>query len=514
MKVFKINSVEYSTEEDITILDFLKKIGIYIPVLCYHPYLKPVGKCRICVIKDRGRYRNSCTTKIEHGMDIQTHTPELIEMRKWMIQFLFGERNHYCMYCPITNDCEFQNLGYYTGLDHFHFSTYENIFDTDNSHPYILFDNNRCVLCTRCIRVCSEIAGHSVLSEKGKGIHSIIVADNGVPLGESSCTSCGLCVQVCPTGTFVDKISMYQGRSWETNKFNSFCFSCPVGCGIEVYTRGSNIVKIYSDWNSFTKGLICYKGRYQAVINYRKNRRRELNSIDDVIEKVRNLIDENSVAVVDGTLFNEELEKIKTTFPKTFTLYEVNPKILQNNIKIDQLENYQTFIISGWDLDKEYGSLGSIIKRSKLHRNCRVIHLDKEEIQFNPQLTGKAIFIYKNFCPKQNLNINELEIDELVLPINTNDIGLLKIIGNQSISSESNLNTSNLFVFSRDLKVINDRFIEKSQRKFLFTYNLNSNTEMFDHVFGIVSEFETNGSFYNLFNELIYLERVFEKEVV
>ncbi|MCX7758959.1 MAG: 2Fe-2S iron-sulfur cluster-binding protein [bacterium] len=508
MKKFKINSVEYSIDTEKTIFEFLKDIGIYVPTLCYHPYLRPIGSCRVCVIKDRGKFKNSCATIIDDGMDIETHTPELIEMRKWILQFLFSERNHYCMYCCVTNDCEFQNLGYYTGLDHFHFPTFKNIFDIDNSHPYILFDNNRCVLCSRCVRVCSEVAGHFVLSENNKGEHSIIVADNGVQFGKSSCTSCGLCVQVCPTGTFVDKYSMYLGRSWETQKIGSYCFSCPVGCGIEIYKRGNNIVKIYSDWDSFTKGLICHKGRYEAVINYRKYKNGSNIDIYENLNKIVKDIDESSVAVVDGTLFNEEIEKIRGLFPKTFALYKVNPKILDNPISFDELDNYQTYIIAGWDLNKEYGTIGSVIKRNKYYRNCKVIYLDEGKFE----ISGKTIFIYKNYYSSNFLN--GLDCDHLVLPLNTNDVGLLKLIGNKTLQEIDNLEYSSLFIFSRDLNLNISNITGRFKRRFLFTIDVDRYSELFDEVFPIVSEFEVKGSFYNLFNQLLCVDRVFDREVV
>lgn len=508
MKKIKINGKEYFVEKETTVYEFLKNIGIYVPTLCYHPYLRPVGSCRICIIKDRGRYKNSCATLIEDGMDIETHTPDLIEARRWILQFLFGERNHYCMYCAVTNDCEFQNLGYYVGLDHFHFPTFKNIFELDNSHEFILFDNNRCVLCSRCIRVCSEVGGHFVLSEINKGINSLIVADGGIPLGKSSCVSCGLCVQVCPTGTFIDKYSMYLGRSWETEKINSFCFSCPVACGIEIRVRNGNIVKVLSNWESFTKGLICYKGRYSSVIKHRnvlQNRKhfRNVNIIQDsyLIESIRT---KSSVALIDGTLFNEEIQKITEIFgtENTYCLYKINPKINNNKITFDELDKYDAYIIYGWNLDKDYGTIGSVIKRNYRLKNKKMFRI--EEVK---DFIKNSIFIYPACF--EYINNKRFWEDEIVLPTNTNDIGVLKYIGNKYLDEELVKEFDKIFIFTRNSDVL--PLYEKDC--YLFTYT-DRQIEGFKEVFLLPSEYEIDGTFYNVFNQLISVKSITKEGVL
>ncbi len=268
-----VNGKMYSLKEedvkDKTLWKFLKEEGYYVPILCNHEELSPVGRCRLCVVKDRGRIRTSCVSFIEDGMEIITDDPDLERYRKWALQFLFGERNHYCMYCGITSHCEFQNLGYYTKLNYFFFPTFFNKYELDNSHNHILFDNNRCVLCDRCVRVCSEVGGHFVLETINKGPKRLVVANGGKKLGESNCVSCGLCVQVCPTGTLLDKYSLYLDK--DSIEIDSNCYLCPVGCGIKIHLNKNKdyIVKIYSDFDAFSKGLICYKMRYEELISYK-----------------------------------------------------------------------------------------------------------------------------------------------------------------------------------------------------------------------------------------------------
>lgn len=504
MKV-KVNNLEYEVSSRKTILEFLNEIGIYVPYLCYHPKLRPVGSCRLCIIQDRGRYRNSCATYLEDGMDIKTDTPELKEIRKWILQFLFGERNHYCMYCPVTNDCEFQRLGYYTGLDHFHFFTFKNIFDLDNTHEYILFDNNRCVLCGRCVRVCSEVAGHFVLSEVNKGINSLIVADQGVPLGESSCISCGLCVQVCPTGTFVDKYSMYLGRTWETDKYPSYCFECPVGCGIEIYSRKGNIVKIYSNWDSFTKGLICYKGRYQSLVEYRELQKKKIYPEVNILQNIPTTKSDNSIAIIDGTLFNEEIEIIANLFPIIYSLYEINPRILKNEITFQEIENYQIYVIDNWDINKEYGAIGSILKRNAHYNRAKIINYP--DLKHTQLENNKVLFLYKN-SSKVYQSLENLEnVKHLVLPIGPNDVGILRILGNIKKFSKEDIENKDVFIFTRELKENLSEF--NFSRVYLFTSKLNDYTKIFQNIYLIPFWFNVCGSFYNLFNQLIKVNNEF-----
>ncbi len=136
-------------------------------------------------------------------------------------------------------------------------------FPVDASHPYIILEHNRCILCRRCVRACGELVGNFTLGVEERGANSMLVADLGVPLGESTCISCGSCVQVCPTGALIDRWSAYRGHEEESSSQKTICTNCSVGCGIEVFTRYNNIVKIYGDWDSsVNKGVICDQGRF------------------------------------------------------------------------------------------------------------------------------------------------------------------------------------------------------------------------------------------------------------
>jgi formate dehydrogenase major subunit len=179
----RINGKETEVEQGRTILEAAQSLGVYIPTLCHHKALIPRGACRMCMVEDKGRLKAACTMPAENGMDIVTDSPRIQQIRETTIQMIFTGRNHYCMYCETSGNCELQDMGYRMGMDHYRFETYEKRYPVDLSHPYIMLDHNRCILCGRCIRACTDLAGHYVLTESRRGVKTLITADLDRPLG-------------------------------------------------------------------------------------------------------------------------------------------------------------------------------------------------------------------------------------------------------------------------------------------------------------------------------------------
>lgn len=268
-----INGQKISTQSGITILQAARQAGIDIPTLCDHPALSAVGACRMCIVEITGQrsLQTACTFPVNEGMEIQTDSPQTIKARKLVLDMLFSERNHFCPYCEMSGDCELQSLGYRYGVDHWVFSTYTKRFPLDATHKYYLMEHNRCVLCGRCHRACDELVANHTLGLRQRGNESMIHADANIPLGESSCISCGTCLQVCPTGALSDKRSAFMGRDDQTEKIKSTCSKCSVGCGMEIITRGGNILRIRGDWDApVNKGLLCVHGRFEPLYDARQ----------------------------------------------------------------------------------------------------------------------------------------------------------------------------------------------------------------------------------------------------
>jgi formate dehydrogenase major subunit len=206
-------------------------------------------------------------------MVVRTNTQKIRNARKFVLSLIFSERNHFCPYCQVSGgDCELQNSAYREEMTHWPLQPNWRPYQVDASHPYIVFEHNRCILCRRCVRACAELSGVNTLNVEERGSNSMIIADLDVPLGESTCVSCGACVQVCPTGALIDRHSAYLGKDAVLQHQKTICIGCSLGCGLDVLTRDGQVVRIDADWESpVNQGVICKIGRYLPL---EENRRR------------------------------------------------------------------------------------------------------------------------------------------------------------------------------------------------------------------------------------------------
>jgi len=207
IKTLTIDGKEVSARAGQTILEVAKENSIDIPTLCHLDGLSDVGACRLCVVEIAGspKLSPSCVATVEEGMVVSTETDRLKRHRKTILELLFAERNHICSVCVANGHCELQSLGQSQGLTHIRFPYRNPKLPMDGSHERFTLDQNRCILCTRCVRVCDEVEGAHIWDVMGRGIDSMVITDLHQPWGESACTRCGKCVQVCPTGALFDK---------------------------------------------------------------------------------------------------------------------------------------------------------------------------------------------------------------------------------------------------------------------------------------------------------------------
>jgi bidirectional [NiFe] hydrogenase diaphorase subunit len=212
----RIDGIECVGHETQTVLDVARENGVSIPTLCQLDGLCDVGACRLCVVEVAGsnKLMPACTTKIAPEMEVTTTNERLDGYRRTLVEMLFVERNHVCAVCVADNNCELQDQAENLGLNHFELANINPRLEVDASHERFAIDHNRCIMCTRCVRVCDEVEGAHTWDVMGRGIDARVVTDLGTPWGDSpTCTSCGKCVQVCPTGALFEK-----GRSVATSK--------------------------------------------------------------------------------------------------------------------------------------------------------------------------------------------------------------------------------------------------------------------------------------------------------
>jgi bidirectional [NiFe] hydrogenase diaphorase subunit len=207
VKTLIINGLNVSARAGQSILEVARENNIQIPTLCHLEGLSSVGSCRLCVVEVKGSTKlfPACATPVEEGMEVNTVSERLKKHRRTILEMLFAERNHVCSVCVANNHCELQKLGQDQGLTHVRLPYRNPLLTVDASNDRFTADHNRCILCTRCVRVCAEIEGAHVWDVMGRGVNSLVITDLHEPWGDSTCTRCGKCVQVCPTGALFDK---------------------------------------------------------------------------------------------------------------------------------------------------------------------------------------------------------------------------------------------------------------------------------------------------------------------
>lgn len=211
VKTLKIDGRDCSARPEETILYVARENKIHIPQMCELEGLSTVGACRLCLVEVKGSNQllPACVTHVEEGMEVTTTSERLDHYRKMIVELMFTERNHICSVCVSNGHCELQTMAQNLNITHVRFPYRYPKAEVDASHDRFVIDHNRCILCTRCVRACDEIEGAHTLDIMGRGIESRVITDLNQPWGSSeTCTGCGKCVQVCPTGALFE-----QGRS-------------------------------------------------------------------------------------------------------------------------------------------------------------------------------------------------------------------------------------------------------------------------------------------------------------
>jgi formate dehydrogenase major subunit len=240
--------------------------GIDVPKLCATDSLEAFGSCRLCLVEVDGMKGTpaSCTTPCTDGMQVTTQTPKLEKLRRGVMELYISDHPLDCLTCPANGDCELQDMAGVVGLRDVRYGyAGENHLDapTDSSNPYFDFDASKCIVCSRCVRACSEVQGTFALTISGRGFDSKVSASEGLAFMDSECVSCGACVQACPTSTLQEKSVVQLGMP--TRSVITTCAYCGVGCSFKAELRGAEVVRMvpYKDGGA-NEGHSCVKGRF------------------------------------------------------------------------------------------------------------------------------------------------------------------------------------------------------------------------------------------------------------
>lgn len=200
-----VDGVQIDAQPGQTILEAAEQAGIYIPRLCYLKGLIPWGSCRVCTVIANGRPQAACTTPVAPGMVIENDTPELLRHRRALIEMLFVEGNHYCMFCEASGNCELQALAYRFGI---HGPEFPHLYPdrkVDATNKEAFLDHNRCILCARCVRASRDVDSKHALDFVGRGHRRRLTADSPEGLGGTPLSASDKAMEVCPVGALVKK---------------------------------------------------------------------------------------------------------------------------------------------------------------------------------------------------------------------------------------------------------------------------------------------------------------------
>lgn len=268
-----INGKEIEAEEGKTILEAARENEIYIPTLCYHSHLHPIGSCRLCVVDIEGypMPMASCTTPVAEGIKVHTNTGRVQKMRREAMELILVNHPLDCPVCDKGGECRLQDLAYEFGINEqpFHAKKPEREL-VPFSTPLIHQWRDRCVLCLRCVHVCHELVGSAAIDIRETGYDTVVY-----PVAPERCYSCGECLSVCPVGALTEAVSPVRGRVWQIERKQTTCGQCGVGCQMEISTYDNRPINVKSDGVAELApnyGSLCVRGRffYDYVVSERR----------------------------------------------------------------------------------------------------------------------------------------------------------------------------------------------------------------------------------------------------
>ncbi|MCL5069297.1 MAG: formate dehydrogenase subunit alpha [Actinobacteria bacterium] len=264
IKIYVNNKAIY-TLPDKSILEACLENDIYIPHLCYDSRLKPQGACRICMVEVAGFAEAvaSCITKVQEGMKIITDNAHINELIRLNLELIISDHPMDCMTCESCGDCVLQDLAYMYEVKEITYSGRVHEKKVLQDNPFVYRDNEKCILCGRCIRMCDNVVGANAIGYAGRGFECEVIPAFEQSLLLTDCVFCGNCISTCPVGALLSKPYMHKARIWGTTKTETVCPYCGVGCTLWLHIKNNRIVNVSSPiGKNVNQGNLCVKGRF------------------------------------------------------------------------------------------------------------------------------------------------------------------------------------------------------------------------------------------------------------
>jgi formate dehydrogenase major subunit len=258
-----INGNKVQVPKNYTVLKACKDNGIDIPTLCHDDRLEPHAACRLCIVEIKGmkNLATSCSTKVADGMEVFTNTKRVREARKEILNLMISNHPMECLTCEKSGECKLQDYCEELGIGEIKYKGETKNYPIDYSNPFYYNDQNKCISCGKCVKVCEELQCTSAISFSDRGFYTHVTHPFEKGMEHSDCVSCGNCVSVCPVGALMPK-SKENLRLSTTKRVRTTCSYCGVGCQMDLRVKENKVVGVDPAFGPSNNGLLCVKGKF------------------------------------------------------------------------------------------------------------------------------------------------------------------------------------------------------------------------------------------------------------